>query len=185
MVKGFAEKWFSTNFEEWIQMPVPSSYNDVTVNSTVRDFVGWAWYQHEFYPPKRWWKDEQRVVLRFGSVHYTALVWVNGKKACEHSGGHLPFEADVTWLLLYGTSNLLTVAVNNTLNLTTLPQGYVRHPSDTTRYPPGYVLFQHDFDFFNYAGIHRPVYLYTTPQIYIDDITVITDIDQNAGSFNF
>jgi beta-glucuronidase len=49
------------------------------------------------------------------------------------------------------------------------------------RYPPGYVLFQHDFDFFNYAGIHRPVYLYTTPQIYIDDITVITDIDQNAG----
>lgn len=55
-------------------MPVPSSYNDVTVNSTVRDFVGWAWYQHEFYPPKRWWIDEQRVVLRFGSVHYTALV---------------------------------------------------------------------------------------------------------------
>jgi len=55
-------------------MPVPSSYNDVTINSTVRDFVGWAWYQREFYPPKRWWIDERRVVLRFGSVHYTALV---------------------------------------------------------------------------------------------------------------
>jgi hypothetical protein len=55
-------------------MPVPSSYNDVTVNSTVRDFVGWAWYQHEFYTPKRWWTDERRVVLRFGSVHYTAVV---------------------------------------------------------------------------------------------------------------
>jgi hypothetical protein len=27
------------------------------------------------------------------------------------------------------------------------------------RYPPGYVLFHHDFDFFNYAGIHRPVYV--------------------------
>jgi beta-glucuronidase len=43
------------------------------------------------------------------------------------------------------------------------------------------VLFHHDFDFFNYAGIHRPVYLYTTPQTYIDDITVITDIDEDVG----
>lgn len=49
------------------------------------------------------------------------------------------------------------------------------------RYPPGYVLFHHDFDFFNFAGIHRPVYLYTTPQIYIDDITVITDTAQDSG----
>jgi hypothetical protein len=49
------------------------------------------------------------------------------------------------------------------------------------RYPPGYVLFHHDFDFFNYAGIHRPVYLYTTPQTYIDDVTVITDIHEDVG----
>lgn len=60
--------------------------------------------------------------------------WVNGKQACTHSGGHLPFEADVTELLLYGTANLVTVAVNSTLTLNTLPQGYVQHPNDTRRY---------------------------------------------------
>lgn len=40
----------------------------------------------------------------------------------------------------------------------------------------------YSFDFFNYAGIHRSVQLYTTPAIYIDDITVQTDfIDESTG----
>ena len=32
-------------------------------------------------------------------------------------------------------------------------------------------------DFFNYAGLHRSVWLYTTPHTHIDDMTVTTDID--------
>ena len=28
----------------------------------------------------------------------------------------------------------------------------------------GYFTFDYNFDFFNYAGIHRPVVLYTTPK---------------------
>jgi beta-glucuronidase len=64
---------------------------------------------------------------------YLCFQWVNGKKACEHSGGHLPFQADITQLLLYGTANTVTVAVNNTLTSTTLPQGYVQYPNDTAR----------------------------------------------------
>ena len=31
------------------------------------------------------------------------------------------------------------------------------------RYPAGYSTMDYNFDFFNYAGIHRPVRLYTTP----------------------
>lgn len=49
------------------------------------------------------------------------------------------------------------------------------------RYPPGYFEQQIDFDFFNYAGLHRPVYLYTTPQTYVDDILINTNIDGSAG----
>jgi beta-glucuronidase len=40
------------------------------------------------------------------------------------------------------------------------------------------------FDFFNYAGIHRPVYLYSTPKECIDDVTVTTtsvDVAANKG----
>ena len=39
------------------------------------------------------------------------------------------------------------------------------------------------FDFFNYAGLHRPVKLYTTPSaVYIQDITVTTNIETNGSA---
>ncbi|GBP32758.1 Beta-glucuronidase [Eumeta japonica] len=37
------------------------------------------------------------------------------------------------------------------------------------------------FDFFNYAGIHRSVFLYTTPIVYIDDVVTNTDIQGLTG----
>ncbi|MEH7549802.1 beta-glucuronidase, partial [Neobacillus vireti] len=36
---------------------------------------------------------------------------------------------------------------------------------------------QPNFDFFNYAGLHRPVKIYTTPATYVKDVTVITELD--------
>ena len=52
-------------------MPVPSSYNDITNNKTIRDFVGWAWYDRGFYPDSSW--NSRRVVLRIDSAHYYAI----------------------------------------------------------------------------------------------------------------
>jgi beta-glucuronidase len=43
------------------------------------------------------------------------------------------------------------------------------------------IVQHYKFDFFNYAGIHRPVMLYTTPSVYIDDILVNTDINGDTG----
>lgn len=37
------------------------------------------------------------------------------------------------------------------------------------------------FDFFNYAGIHRSVVLYTTPTIHISDIITTTNIVDDCG----
>ena len=58
------------------EMPVPASYNDITTNSSIRDYVGWAWYSTQFYVDPRW-QEDSKVVLRFGSVHYTAMVYLN------------------------------------------------------------------------------------------------------------
>ena len=105
-----------------IPMPVPSSYNDVTQNRTLRDHVGWAWYQRSFYFPKINPKQE-RVFARFGSAHYMALVWINGQAVTEHSIGHLPFEADISSVISqHGEANTITVAVNNTLDHHSIPQ---------------------------------------------------------------
>lgn len=38
-----------------------------------------------------------------------------------------------------------------------------------------------NFDFFNYAGLHRPIKLYTTPRTYIRDIVITTDYEEAKG----
>lgn len=55
-------------------MPVPSSYNDITQDKALRDFIGWVWYDKEVYAPKTWKSDQIRVVLRFESAHYSTIV---------------------------------------------------------------------------------------------------------------
>lgn len=56
-------------------MPVPASYNDITQDPALRDFIGWVWYEREVVVPARWVADEgTRVVLRVGSAHYFSVV---------------------------------------------------------------------------------------------------------------
>ncbi|KAL1140871.1 hypothetical protein AAG570_000799, partial [Ranatra chinensis] len=79
----------------------------------------------------------------------------------------------------------VTVTVNNQLTNRTIPQGFVTVTNDTFRYPKGYVLYQHDFDYFDYAGINRDVTLYTTPLNYIEDISVRTYFLEDTGFIEY
>ncbi|GLG94854.1 Beta-glucuronidase [Gryllus bimaculatus] len=178
---GFTHKWFDSDLAqtgETIPMPVPSSYNDVTQEKSVRDHLGLVWYDRTFYVPDAWREKKSRVWLRFGSVNYAAQVWVNGQLAVVHEIGHLPFQAEITPAVKFGAKNRVTVVVDNTLLQTTVPQGRIDSidTDNGTRAVQSYT-----FDFFNYAGIHRPVHLYTTPAIFIDDISVNTDIEGDLG----
>ncbi|XP_069556769.1 beta-glucuronidase-like [Brachyistius frenatus] len=185
--QGFERSWYKSRLAESgpvIDMPVPASYNDITQDITLRDFIGWVWYEREVVVPARWVADEgTRVVLRVGSAHYYSVVWVNGEKVTEHEGGHLPFEAEIGSLIRKNPTMpcRITIAVNNTLTLETLPPGTIQHMNDRTKYPDGLFVQNTDFDFFNYAGLHRPVLLYTTPKVYVDDITVVTDFLDDTG----
>ncbi|TTG47527.1 Beta-glucuronidase [Bagarius yarrelli] len=167
-----------------VDMPVPSSFNDITQNPELRDFIGWVWYEREVWVPQRWLQNKDtRIMLRVGSAHYYAVVWVNGVQVMEHEGGHLPFEAQISEVIQMDPKMpcRITIAVNNTLNLHTLPPGTIQYMNDPTRYPAGYFVQNTNFDFFNYAGIHRSVSLYTTPKAYIDDITVTTSFSDSTG----
>ncbi|XP_036134908.1 beta-glucuronidase isoform X1 [Molossus molossus] len=189
--RGFEQQWYRTPLREsgpTLDMPVPSSFNDVGQDEQLRSFVGWVWYEREVTLPQRWTQDPgTRVVLRIGSAHYYAIVWVNGVHVTEHEGGHLPFEVDISKLVQTGPLSTcrITIAINNTLTPHTLPPGTILYKTDTSKYPRGYFVQNTNFDFFNYAGLHRPVLLYTTPTTYIDDITVITDVDQNTGLVSY
>lgn len=176
---GFEEKWYSKPLAMTglvIDMPVPASFNDITQDENLRSFIGWVWYDREFYCPF-YLKSDIQVVLRIESAHYNSVVWLNGQEVMTHAGGHLPFEADVTKLIYSSKKNRVTVAVNNTLSPTTLPPGEVQYDPDL----PNPWTLSHQFDFFNYAGIHRGVKLYTKPVSFIDDITVTTDFTETTG----
>jgi len=177
--KGFREKWYLKPLSQSgqvIAMAVPSSYNDVTQDRELRDHVGWVWYDTNFHPSGGWLSSQRRVLLRFGSVHYLCVVYVNGQPVTSHEGGHLPFMADVTDVLTYDGPNRLTVAVSNVLTQQTIPQGSVVHKGPPN-YPEGYTVQDYDFDFFNYAGIHRSVFLYATPPVHVEDVAVSTSVD--------
>uniref|UniRef100_A0A8C9GST3 Beta-glucuronidase n=1 Tax=Piliocolobus tephrosceles TaxID=591936 RepID=A0A8C9GST3_9PRIM len=101
--RGFEEQWYRRPLREsgpTLDMPVPSSFNDISQDWRLRHFVGWVWYEREVILPERWTQDlSTRVVLRIGSAHAYAIVWVNGVDTLEHEGGYLPFEADISNLV--------------------------------------------------------------------------------------
>uniref|UniRef100_A0A8C3XTY5 Beta-glucuronidase n=1 Tax=Chelydra serpentina TaxID=8475 RepID=A0A8C3XTY5_CHESE len=190
--KGFVQQWYRKPLRRSgpvIDMPVPASFNELTQDPNLRRYTGWVWYEKEVLLPRSWLLSalSTRVVLRVGSAHYYSIVWVNGVQVTEHEGGHLPFEVDIS-RIVQGSSGALcriTIALNNTLTPQTLPPGSIQFMRDESKYPRGYFVQNTKFDFFNYAGIHRPVMLYTTPSVYIDDITVTTDWAGNIGMVRY
>ena len=181
MEQGFREKWYDRPLKDYIEMPVPASYNDITTDHTLRDHIGWVWYERDLYIPLDWM--DKRLVLRFGSVAHHAIVYINGKEITRHKGGFLPFEA-VLNDHVYSGRNRITVAVSNMLDHTCLPFGLLSD-GKPEYYPTGEKAQKFHFDFFNYSGIHRPVKLYATPHRYIKDITVNTDIIGNDGIIDY
>lgn len=182
MEEGFEEKWYEKPLTNFIDMPVPASYNDITTDKELRDHVGWVWYETDAVIPRAWTKN-QRIVIRFGSVTQHGVVYLNGQEIARHKGGFLPFEADITDKVHEG-KNRLTVAVSNLLDWSCLPSGDYKYVKNSL-YPEGHWEQDYFFDFFNYSGIHRPVRLYTTPLSYVSDITVKTDIDDGDGIVSY
>ena len=101
-------------------MPVPAAYNDMKEDAALREHYGWVFYQRNVSVPAA--LKSQRVVLRMEAVAHKARVYFNGRLLCEHKGGFLPFEAELGEALKPG-ENLLTIAVDNRIDRTTLPVG--------------------------------------------------------------
>jgi beta-glucuronidase len=178
--QGLAERWYERPLREGVPMPVPASFNELGAAAADRDHVGRVWYERELLIPRR--LLERRLVLRFGAVAHAAQVYLNGQPLVAHRGGFTPFEAEINALAQPG-KNRLTVLVDNTLDYSTLPVAHYREE----QLPDGSRLVTDipNFDFFNYAGIHRPVRLYTTPTTYIRDIVLTSALDGADGLVSY
>ncbi len=162
--QGIEKNW-NEGFSNGEPIAVPASWNDQFTEN--RDFLGPGWYQTVFNTPRGW--NENKIILRFASINYLADVWLNREHLGTHEGGHLPFEFDVT-NLVKPQKNLLVVRVDGSLSAERVP------PSGRP-----YNFPNTNFDFFPFCGIHRPVLLYSIPKDGFEDITVITNIDNDLG----
>lgn len=174
--RGRPSRWFSGPLVDARPMAVPASFNDITADASVRDFVGDVWYQTTAWVPVGW--DGRRIILNFESATHRATVWVDDVELGGHEGGYTPFEFDITDHVTAGHEIRITVVVNNTLTFQTIPPGIVQDTPEGKR--------QHYFhDFFNYAGLHRTVWLYSTGPSYLTDITITTELEGTSGIIHY
>lgn len=108
-------------------------------------------------------KSGRRLLLHFGAVDQACAVYVNGQRAARHTGGYLPFEADITQLVRDG-ENVLIVAVKDL--------------SDTSCHARGKQRLERGGMFYTaQSGIWQTVWMEEVPETYIQTIESITDLD--------
>ena len=159
------DKGWTMALPESITMPVPASFCDFFTDKDSREYCGDFWYETDFFVPGEW--EGKDIAVRFGSVTHHARIFVNGVEVTAHEGGFLPFDAAVTDIVRYNQHNHLAVLANNELNETMLPAGR------TTTLSNGKKMAMPYFDFYNYAGLHRPVKLMALPKERVLDFSVV------------
>jgi beta-glucuronidase len=175
--EGFSKGWAAGPLDTSIDVAVPSSFNDLYTDLSIREHVGWVWYQRKVRVPRGW--AGERVFVRVDAATHGGVVFVNGNKVAEHVGGYMPFEADITHVAAAGTEILLSIAVSNVLTNETIPPGRV-----VTR-DNGVTQQTYLHDFYNYAGLARSVWLYSAPAVRVSDVTVSTDFEGSTGTVNY
>lgn len=141
--------FYEYSFEHGLRLNVPSDWNSQMPE--LKYYEGTVWYARKFDANK---EIDKRMFLYFGAVSYRCKVYLNGKEIGKHEGGFTPFQIEVTDLVK-NTDNFLAVEVNNTRTVDAIPAMA--------------------FDWWNYGGITRDVFLVKTPKIFIKDYFIQLD----------
>jgi len=134
------------SFEGGPILNVPGDFNTQMPELTYME--GTVWYKKAFeYNIKK----GKRLFIYFGAVNYKADVYLNGELIGRHEGGFTPFQFEITKLVSPGKNSLIVKADN-------------RRQKDGL---PGL-----GYDWFNYGGITRDVYLLETNLSFIEDYSI-------------
>ena len=162
-VVGDRQRWYETHEPTslWRRVNVPHTWQ---IEPAFNDYRGIAWYLRTFDAPSDW--QDSTVRLEFEAVFHSAKTWINGQLAGDHTRkGYTAFVLDITHLLHLGSSNTITVRVDNAFDENMVPRG---HSSD----------WAHD------GGIYRPVQLLITPKAFVERVDIETDPDLASRDAN-
>ena len=147
------------DFDKSPTMQIPGDWN--TQDERLFFYEGTVWFKKSFQAVPM---QDCRTLLYFGAVNYHCHVWVNGKKAGEHTGGFTPFNFDISDLMIEG-ENTIIVKVDNK-----------RHAEDV----PTQI-----FDWWNYGGITRDVMLVKVLPVYLEDYNLqLTSLEGRQLAFS-
>ncbi len=124
----------------------------------------YLWYRRAVAIPGEF--SGKRIILHFGAVDQTAAVWVNSAQVANHTGGYLPFEADVTDAIENGYM-LLTVRVSDDTD----KGGHTRGKQKTKR---GGIWYTPQ------SGIWQTVWIEAVPECYVKALRISPLFDEPA-----
>lgn len=161
--KGLAEDWSSGTKKFSRNIIVPFCFESKKSGIGDTSFHPYVWYKRTFTVPAAW--KGQRVLLHFGAVDYMASVWVNGKSAGAHTGGHTPFRLDVTDHMK-GGANTIVVRAEDPPTDRSIPRGkqYWEPKSRSIFYT-------------RTSGIWQPVWIEAAGESYFDSVQVEAELD--------
>jgi len=141
--------FYEYSFDNGLRLNVPSDWNSQLPE--LKYYEGTIWYARRFDVAKA---VDNRSFLYFGAVSYRCRIYLNGKEIGQHEGGFTPFQIEVTDAIKE-KDNFLAVEVNNTRQVNAIPAMA--------------------FDWWNYGGITRDVFLVSTPKVFIEDYFIQLD----------
>ena len=128
-------------------------------------------YDRFFEIPDNW--AGKRIILHFGAVDYECEVWVNGKCAGRHTGGHTSFQFDITDLLSGGKEHLKVVVLDWNYD------EYI---------PRGKQTWQEKSEFIWYtrsSGIWQSVWIEPVDPVHIEWMHFTPDIDRGTVEITY
>jgi beta-glucuronidase len=135
--------FYEYKFDKAITLNVPGDWN--SQKPELLYYEGTIWYKKIFRYHK---KEDRKTFIYFGGANYNVDVYLNNEKLGSHEGGFTPFQFEVTDKIRQGENSII-VCVNNQRKEDGIPAL--------------------NFDWWNYGGITRDVYLAETPSSYIQD----------------